>query len=109
VDALKKWNAYYADQLAVRSNSIPTQNNPIAQTAQNPVQPAQIITTPAPNPNANRPANPAAPRTHTVASGETEAAIARKFGIKLSSLRAANPGVNPNKLHVGQELNIPPS
>lgn len=109
VDALKKWNAYYADQLAVRSNSIPAPNYPAAQPVQNPVQPAQIVSTPSPNSNANHPVNPAAPRTHTVASGETEAAIARKFGIKLGALRAANPGVNPNKLHVGQELNIPPS
>jgi tetratricopeptide (TPR) repeat protein len=96
IDALKKWNA----QLAAQSNSIP------AQPIQNPVQPVQII--PAQNPIANRPAN-SAPRTHAVASGETEAAIARKFGVKLSALQAANPGVNPSKLHVGQILNLPQS
>ena len=47
------------------------------------------------------------PRTHAVAANETEAAIARKFGIKLGALQAANPGVNPAKLRVGQILNIP--
>jgi LysM repeat protein len=101
IDALKKWNDYYAAQLAAKSNSIPAPNNPAAQQIQNPVQPEQ-------NPAASHPAIPAAPRTHAVAAGETEAAIARKFGIKLSALQAANPGVNPNKLRVGQPLNIPP-
>jgi LysM repeat protein len=104
IDLLKKWNAYYAEQLAEKSNSIPVQNIPVAQQIQNPVQPAQII--PAQNPVPTHPAN-SAPRTHAVAAGETEAAIARKFGVKLSALQAANPGVNPNKLHVGQPLNIP--
>jgi len=104
IDALKKWNDYYAAQLAAKSNSIPTQNNSVAPQIQNPVQQTQIV--PAQNPIVNHPVN-SAPRTHSVAAGETEAAIARKFGVKLSALQAANPGVNPSKLHVGQILNIP--
>jgi len=104
IDLLKKWNAYYADQLAMKSNSIPAQNNSVAPQIQNPPQPSQIIS--AQNPTINHPANPAQ-RTHAIAAGETEAAIARKFGIKLSTLLTANPGVNPNKLRVGQILNIP--
>jgi LysM repeat protein len=107
IDTLKKWNDYYAQQLAVKSNSIPAQNNFPAQPLQNPAQPAQIVPAPAQNLVTTHPANPAAPRTHNVAPGETEAAIARKYGIKLSALQAANRGVNPNKLHVGQPLNIP--
>ncbi|HEY1718772.1 MAG TPA: LysM peptidoglycan-binding domain-containing protein [Verrucomicrobiae bacterium] len=106
IDSLKKWNAYYTEQLAALSNSIPAQNNPVAQQIQNPVQQPQIV--PAQNPIANHPATSAAPRTHAVATGETEAAIARKFGIKLNALQAANPGVNPSKLRVGQILKIPP-
>lgn len=104
IDALKKWNAYYAAQLGAKSNLVSAPNNPVAQQTQNPVQQTQII--PAQNPIANHPANPA-PRTHTVAANETEAAIARKYGVRLSALQAANPGVNPNKLRVGQSLNIP--
>jgi len=107
IELLKKWNAYYAEQLAAKSNSIPVQNNPVAQQIQNPVQSLQIVPAPEPNPTATHPVNSTL-RTHAVASGETEAAIARKFGMKLSALQAANPGVNPNKLHVGQILNIPP-
>jgi len=108
IDLLKKWNAYYAAQLAAKSNAIPAPDNPAAQPVQNPVQPAQIASVPPQNPTASHPPSSAAPRTHAVAAGETEAAIARKFGIKLGALQAANPGVNPNKLHVGQPLNIPP-
>ena len=40
---------------------------------------------------------------------ETLAAIARKYGISLNSLVAANPGLNPKKMRVGQTLNLPPS
>jgi len=105
IDALKKWNAYYADQLAAKSNSTPAPNNFTPQQIQNPVQMALIV--PAQNPVGNHPVN-SAPRTHAVAANETEAAIARKFGVRLSALQAANPGVNPAKLHVGQILNIPP-
>jgi tetratricopeptide (TPR) repeat protein len=99
------WIAYYKNQPPIRTNDlVPPKNNfPQQQTANPPTaQPAQII---AANP---KPSVVATPRTHAVAAGETEAAIARKVGIKLGALQTANPGVNPNKLHVGQILNIPP-
>jgi LysM repeat protein len=108
IDSLKKLNDYYVAQLAAKTNSIPAPNIPVAQPVPIPVQPAQIIPAPAPIPVVKRPATPAAPRTHAVAPNETEVSIARKFGVKLGALQAANPGVNPNKLRVGQILNIPP-
>jgi LysM repeat protein len=37
------------------------------------------------------------------------AAIARKCGVSLTALEAANPGVNAKKLRVGQTLNLPGS
>ena len=46
-------------------------------------------------------------RTHTVASGETFASIARKAGVSIHELEAANPHVNPNKIRAGQVLNLP--
>lgn len=46
-------------------------------------------------------------RTHKVQSGDTPAAIARKYGVKLEALMAANPGLNPRRLQVGQMLNLP--
>jgi LysM repeat protein len=48
-------------------------------------------------------------RTHTVKAGETPTLIARKYGIKLDTLMAANPGLNPKRLQVGQTLSIPGS
>ena len=48
------------------------------------------------------------PRTHTVARGETFASIARKAGVSIPTLEAANPYVNPNKIRAGQVLNLPP-
>jgi LysM repeat protein len=46
-------------------------------------------------------------RTHVVAAGDTLASIARKHGVSLTTLQAANPGVTPKKLKVGQTLNLP--
>lgn len=48
----------------------------------------------------------AASGTHTVQSGDTYFRIARKHGISVSALTAANPGVNPNALRIGQKLNL---
>jgi LysM repeat protein len=46
-------------------------------------------------------------RTHSVKSGETPAAIARSYGVRLDALLAANPGLDPRKLKVGQMLSVP--
>lgn len=46
-------------------------------------------------------------RTHVVKSHETMAAIAREYGISLTSLQNANPEVRPLHLLVGQTLKIP--
>ncbi len=50
---------------------------------------------------------PVASRKHEVQSGENPTAIARRYGIQLQELYAANPGLNPSKLQIGQELIIP--
>ncbi len=56
---------------------------------------------------AGKPAAPAAARAHIVKSGETLAAIARREGVKLEALEAANPGISARKLRVGASLKIP--
>lgn len=43
---------------------------------------------------------------HRVAKGETLGHIAERYGIRLSDLQAANPGVNPRRLQIGQRLSI---
>lgn len=58
--------------------------------------------------NTNRPPTAVGPmKTHKVASGDMPASIARKYGVKVESLMAANPGLDPKKLKIGQSLNIP--
>ncbi len=47
-------------------------------------------------------------RTYKVQSGDNPAAIARKCGVKLDALMAANPGLDPRRLQPGQTLNLPP-
>lgn len=113
-DEVGKWRAYYASQLAAaKTNSAPPGNDtpqPIANLT--PLQLAQTIsaapagayperTTAHPRPAAT------APRTHTVAAGETAMAITRKFGVKLGALQAANPGVNLSRIRTGQVLSLP--
>jgi LysM repeat protein len=109
-DAVKQWNAYYASQLAARSNA-PPQNDYVAQPGPGPL-PDDISVAPAPAPDStqSKPAPPKSsrPRTHTVVTGETAVGIARKFGVKLSALEVANPGMNPSRIRVGQVLNLPP-
>jgi len=44
---------------------------------------------------------------YVVVKGDSLAKIAKKNGVTLSALKAANPGVEPTKLKVGQKLSIP--
>jgi LysM repeat protein len=99
-DEVDKWRAYYAAQMAaVKTNQPPAAGN---------MAPTPAVTT------SSQPApETAAPpvgktRTHIVAAGETPAAIARKAGVNLNALLAANPGLNPKKMRVGQSVNLPP-
>lgn len=53
------------------------------------------------------PLAPAAGSEYTVIKGDTLAVIAKKNGVTLKALQAANPGVVPTKLKIGQKLVIP--
>jgi LysM repeat protein len=44
--------------------------------------------------------------THIIQSGDTFAAISRRYGIPMDSLLAANPGVDPKSLRPGQKVNL---
>jgi LysM repeat protein len=116
-DQLAQWQAYFAaQQAAAKTNPPAAQNNfatPTQVTSPTPedVTPATISTATPTATAAHKPAPPkiSKPRTHTVVSGDTLAGIARKQGISLAALEAANPGVNPKKLKAGQMLNLPAS
>jgi len=130
-DEVDKWRAYYAahpqtQQVEQPQQTSLTPDDVSAQTAQTQTAtstptPAQtttgnnsttgssagrVNTTPTTRPTTQRTAKP---RTHVVSSGETMAGIARKHGVTLKALLAANPSVNPKKLHTGQALNLPGS
>ena len=122
-DEVDKWHAYYAAEVANRANpalaATPQGYAPAGQPGAS-ATPDDISTTSVPLPGA-RPAGsvnpapahyqPTAPmprlRTHTVASGETLAAIARHAGVSIPALESANPGVNPKHLHTGQTIYLP--
>ena len=114
-DLLTQWQtAYAALQAAAKTNPPGPQNKftPLAQaTSPTPddVTAATNFTTSGPAKTQQKPApqKVSKPRTHTVVSGETLASIARKQGVSLAALEAANPGVNPKKLKAGQVLNLP--
>jgi LysM repeat protein len=65
----------------------------------------QLQSSQSPAPSA--PAKAPAAKTYRVQPRETLAAIARKNGVTVAQLQAANPGVDSRKLKVGQELRIP--
>lgn len=69
----------------------------------------------APSPVASAPVGPAAPAVapaptaavHTVARGESLWTIARRYGVSVSSIVAANGISNPSRIYGGQQLTIP--
>jgi tetratricopeptide (TPR) repeat protein len=111
-DEVNKWRSYYASQLAAQNQPSPAPNRALATPPANPISPApaQTVATPA---GEVRPAHvataKATARTHMVAAGETAVRIARRYGISLDALLAANPGLEPKRMRVGQVLNIPAS
>jgi hypothetical protein len=46
-------------------------------------------------------------RTHTIQPGETPISIARRYGVKVETLMAANPAVDSRRLQVGRSLKVP--
>jgi LysM repeat protein len=114
-DEVNKWRAWYASQTAGKNPSSPAPNSGTTPGAANPAStsPASDASTPAgrqgERASAGSTASRPAARTHKVAAGETAVRIARQYGISLDALLAANPGLEPRRMRVGQILNIPAS
>ena len=87
----------------VETNLSPTIETNLPQVEANnpPVQPPPMVVPPA--------VTEAAATEYVVVKGDTLAKIAKKNGVTLKALKAANPGVEPTKLRVGQKLSIPAS
>lgn len=90
--------AYPVPTAPVLPTNAPAPQRRVAMTNQFQPQQAQ--------PNSG-PAKAPASKTYKVQPRETLAAIARKNGVTVAQLQAANPGVDARKLKVGQELRIP--
>jgi tetratricopeptide (TPR) repeat protein len=111
IDSLK-------NQLAdARSQPRPTPTRPSPSTLR---QPSPSTTTPSivdpptrdirPRPAPRRPSGGltfASTRIYTLKKGDTLYQIARKFNVSVSDLKAANPGINPNKMSIGFQVRIP--
>ena len=65
--------------------------------------------TPGKTGSAKTPGKTAASGEYTVVSGDFPEKIAKKLGVKQADLMAANPGLNPTGLKVGQKLKVPGS
>lgn len=55
------------------------------------------------------PGSSATSRTYAIVAGDNFVKVANKLGVGLQALLDANPGVDPRRLRIGQEINIPPA
>ena len=114
-EEVDKWRAYYAKREPALGTN-PPGGNPGGRLPPSRGGPSasggSSLQTPAPDSRrgaTSGPSGPATFRSHSVQAGETPSAIAKKYGIKLDALLAANPSLKPNRMQVGQVLNIPAS
>lgn len=104
------WLNKIASQLGVTTQALLAANPGINP---NLISPGQVLnvpgaTTPSATSTPTTPFTPPTnPSTYTVQRGDWIYAIARKFGVSVAALLAANPGINPNFVFPGQVLNIP--
>jgi len=130
IDQLRKENDQLRDELAsVQKGQTRANLNPVPEAAtpvRNEEPPSSPRTTPTPasdpspsprptRPSPNQPYTPSeavlAMRTgyitHYIKSGETLMALSRKYDVPITSIQAANRGLDPRSLRVGQPVRIP--
>jgi LysM repeat protein len=98
------WRAYAAGRSQLSTNLPGPATVQIRTSSISPAPPTNPVVT-----GGNFGTRPAVARSHVhiVQAGETAASIARKYGVKLDALLAANPGLEPKRMRVGQPLNVP--
>lgn len=115
-EEVDKWRAYYANR------GTPPTNAPGLTGTQVPGGGTVALVQPLPqagaqtqrsaqssNPTPTVAASNTPKKTHKVQPGETPSSIAKKYRVNLDALMAANPGLNPKKMQVGQTLTVPSS
>jgi LysM repeat protein len=74
------------------------------------IHPGQTLKLPAKGGTTGETTGPAsalpADSSHTIQTGETLTAVSRRYNIPLDALLAANPGINPKTLKVGQKIRL---
>jgi LysM repeat protein len=85
----------------VDTNTVVMDTNTPPLEASNPPVVAPVVVPP--------PVNEIPGTEYVVVKGDTFAKIAKKNGVSVKAIQAANPGVEPTKLKVGQKLSIPAS
>lgn len=70
-----------------------------------------VHTTPPPLPTTVVPPEPAFNSLveHTVAKGESFYTLGKKYNVGYKAIAEANPGINPNRLKIGDKVKIPPA
>jgi LysM repeat protein len=106
---LEKWRAFAARQQNATNQA--AAGSPASRGVQ-PSIAGQPAASGAPSSNSASPVRPpTAPatnlRTHIVKAGETPTIIARKYGVKVEALLAANPKLDPRRLQVNRVVTIP--
>jgi len=107
-DELERWKAAAAGRPLESANQSATPANAprVTQIASASISPTVSETSAGPRTTRSN-AIPAGMKTHTVRAGETPAAIARKYGIKVDALMSANPRLDARRMQIGQTLAIP--
>jgi tetratricopeptide (TPR) repeat protein len=106
-DELEQWKAYAARLQASTNPSPAVASPPRAAQAPAPAVVQPIPTPASPPPETRPPASPASARTYVVKAGDSAYSISRRTGVRLDALLAANPGLDPKRLRVGQTVVIP--
>src|SRR5450755_1446051 len=95
------------DTLMADTNTPTTDTNTPSYTASNSPALVPSMATSAPPVIAPPPVVETAGAEYVVVKGDTLAKIAKKNGMSVKAIEAANPGVVPTKLKVGQKLSLP--
>jgi len=103
-DELDQWQRAYAARLGGTTNQQLPSAQPSRPAAPVPGGSSSINTG---TPNHSLALGTPVTKTHTVKAGENATVIARKYGIKVDALLAANPRVDSRRLKIGQTLVIP--
>jgi LysM repeat protein len=91
--------------LRAKSTSVRNPPSPAPSTA-----PAATPRAPSTTPVSAKPGTPTVPPNgivHTIQRGETLSGLAKKYGVSLGKINAANTGLDPNRIQIGQKIVIP--